>query len=65
MAHLSALPRWQWDQTYHAPEVLEHGVKGAVERSVAAGGDLQTITRAVAPHVPHSITLQTIDSQWS
>ena len=66
MEHLLALPKFQWNQVYHTPEVLEHGVQGAVERSIAEGGELQAVTPTYVPHVANTVTLRTIaGNQWT
>ena len=65
MDHLLALPRWSWNQIYHTPEVLEHGVQGAVERSIAEGGELRTVDPTFVPHVPNTVTLRHIDGPWT
>ena len=65
MPHLLALPRFDWNVLYHTPEVLEHGVQGAVERSRAEGGELRTVDPTYVPHVPNTVTLRSIDSSWT
>ena len=63
---LNALPRFQWDQLYHAPEVLERGAKGAVEWSQAEGGQLQAMAPTYIPQVPNTITLRHVDENvWA
>ena len=65
MTHLLALPRVGWNVIYHTPEVLEHGVQGAVERSIAEGGELRNVDPTYVPHVPNTVTLRAIDSSWT
>ena len=65
MDHLLALPRWSWYQIYQAPEILEHGVQGAIDHSISTDGDLRTIEPTLVPCIPNTITLQTIDESWS
>ena len=62
MDHLLAPPHWSWCWVYQTPEVLEHGVQGAIDRSVSAGGDLGGIDPTLVPHLPNTITLQTLDN---
>ena len=35
MAHLESLPRWSWGTVYQAPDIIEHGVQGAIQQSVS------------------------------
>ena len=65
MPHLLALPKFDWEILYHAPEVLEHGVQGAIERSRETGGELQTVEPTFVPHVPNTVTLREIDGPWT
>ena len=65
MPHLLALPRFDWNVLYHTPKVLEHGVQGAVDRSIAEGGELRTVDPTYVPHVPNTVTLRSIDSSWT
>ena len=60
MDQLQALPRFPWGQLYHLPEIAEHGVRGAVEKSVASGGQLQSVAPTYVPHVPNTVTLQEV-----
>ena len=65
MDHLLALPRGSWYRIYQIPEILEHGVQGAIDHSISTGGDLRIIEPTLVPCLPNTITLQTLDEQWS
>ena len=65
MGHLLALPKFNWDVIYKAPEVVEQGgVREAVEHSRATGGHLQTIEPAFVPNVPNAVTFRNLDEPW-
>ena len=61
MEHLLALPKWSWYTIYQAPDILEHGVQGAIDRSLAAGGDVRGVAPTIVPHLPNPVTLQPLD----
>ena len=62
MEHLLALPRWKWDTIYQAPDIIEHGVEGAIQHSINTGGDLLGTERLLIPvgppGLPEAVTLQ-------
>ena len=60
MDHLQMLPKFPWDQFYHFPEIVQHGVDGAVQRSREAGGVLQSVAPAYIPYVANTCTLQDV-----
>ena len=62
MEHLLALPRWKWETIYQAPDILEHGVQGAIQQSLNTEGDLRgtepLLIPGGAPGLPMTLTLQ-------
>ena len=62
MAHLESLPRWSWGTVYQAPDIIEHGVEGAIQHSLNTGGDLLGTERLLVPvgppGFPEAVTLQ-------
>ena len=60
MDHLQQLPKFPRDQFYHFPEIVKHGVEGAVQQSRQEGGVLQSVAPAYIPHVANTCTLQDV-----
>ena len=62
MDHLLSLPRWKWETIYQVPDILEHGVQGAIQQSLDAGGDLRGTEPlhipGCAPGFPAVLTLE-------
>ena len=62
MDHLLSLPRWKWETIYQVHDILEHGVQGAIQQSLDAGGDLRGTEPlhipGGAPGLPAALTLQ-------
>ena len=57
MDHLLQLPRFEWEPFYHLPDVAEHGVKGALQKSRQEGGRLQSVAPAYVPYIPNTFTV--------
>ena len=58
MNHLLQLPKFEWNQFYHMPEVAQHGAKGAVEKNRQEGGQLQSVAPTYVPHIPNTFAIQ-------
>ena len=62
MEHLRSLPRWKWDTIYQIPDIIEHGVEGAIQHSFETGGEFRGTERFFIPvgppGVPEAVTLQ-------
>ena len=66
MDHLLALPKFNWDVIYKAPEVVaQGGVREAVEHGRATDGHLQTLDPSFVPNVPSAVTFRALDEPWS
>ena len=62
MEHLRSLPLWKWDTIYQIPDIIEHGVEGAIQRSLETGGVLRGTESLLIPEgppgLPVAVTLQ-------
>ena len=62
MEHLQALPRWKWETIYQAPDIIEHGVEGAIQQSVGTEREILGVEPltipAGPPGFPEAVTLQ-------
>ena len=62
MDHLLSLPKWSWGTIYQAPDIIEHGVKGAIERSTKTEREIVGVEPLNIPQGPpglsEAVTLQ-------
>ena len=62
MAHLESLPRWSWGTVYQAPDIIEHGVQGAIQQSVSTEREILGVETLNIPEGPpglsEAVTLQ-------
>ena len=62
MAHLESLPTWNWGTVYQAPDILEHGVQGAIDQSGSTERQILGVETLNIPEGPpglsEAVTLQ-------
>ena len=62
MEHLQAPPRWKWETIYQAPDILEHGVQGAIDQSANTERQILGVEPLYVPEGPpglsEAVTLQ-------
>ena len=62
MSHLESLPKWSWGTIYQAPDIIEHGVKGAIEQSTKTEREILGVEPLNIPQGPpgfsEAVTLQ-------
>ena len=56
MDHLESLPTWKWGTVYQAPDILEHGVQGAIDQSANTERQIHGVEPLYVPEGPPGLS---------